>query len=107
MKFMTQYFRLFLAAMFLPMVSFAEAAGEAATTGHSPWIGPGVGFAMGLAVLGAALGQGKIAAAFMEGASRNPSSAAVTRTMLILSLIFVETLVLFAVLICLMMVGKI
>ena len=99
MKFMTQYFRLLLAAMLLPMISFAEGAGEAA--GHGPThIGLGVGIAMGLAVLGAGLGQGKIASAFMEGASRNPSSVAVTRTMLILSLIFVETLVLFAVLIC-------
>lgn len=106
MKFMTQYFRLFLAGMFLPMISFAEAAGEAAAS-HGTWIAPGAGFAMGLAVLGAALGQGKIAAAFMEGASRNPSSAGVTRTMLILSLIFVETLVLFAFLVAYLLVGKV
>jgi len=105
MKFMTQYFRLFLAAMLLPMVSFAEAAGEAAGGGH-PYVGLGVGIGMGLAVFGAGLGQGKIGAAFMEGTSRNPSSANVTRTMLILSLIFVETLVLFAVLISFILSGK-
>jgi F-type H+-transporting ATPase subunit c len=61
---------------------------------------------MGLAVLGGGLGQGRIAAAFMEGVSRNPSAANVTRTPLILSLVFVETLVLFTVLIALMLVGK-
>ena len=104
MKFMTQYFRLFLAGMLLPMMSFAEAAGEA--TAHGMWNGLGAGIAMGLAVLGAGLGQGRIAASFMEGTSRNPSSAGVTRTMLILSLIFVETLVLFCFLVAYLLVGK-
>jgi F-type H+-transporting ATPase subunit c len=106
MKIVTQYFRLFLAGMILPVVSFAEEAAHAAAGGTSPWIGPGAGLAMGLAVIGAALAQGKIAAAFMEGASRNPSSVNATRTPLILSLIFVETLVLFTLLIALQLVGK-
>jgi len=110
MKFVTQYFRLFLAGLILPVVSFAEAAGEAAHAAGgsaSIYIGPGVGIAMGLAVLGAALGQGRIASAFMEGASRNPTSVNATRTPLILSLIFVETLVLFTVLIAFILSGKI
>ncbi len=106
MKFLSNYFWLVVAGMVLPVLSFAEAAAGTAPAGPSPWIAPGAGIAMGLAVLGGGLGQGRIAAAFMEGVSRNPSAANVTRTPLILSLVFVETLVLFTVLIALMLVGK-
>ena len=60
-----------------------------------------------LAVIAAATAQGRIASAYMEGASRNPGAEKVMKTPLILSLIFVETLVLFTVLIVLMLVGKI
>ena len=59
----------------------------------------GAGFAIGLAVLGGALGQGRAAAAALEGISRNPGAAARIQTPMILGLAFIESLVLFAFLI--------
>ena len=59
----------------------------------------GAGFAIGLAALGGALGQGRAAAAALEGISRNPGAAARIQTPMILGLAFIESLVLFAVLI--------
>lgn len=55
--------------------------------------------AIGLAVLGGATGQGKAAAAFLEGIARNPSANDKMFIPLILSLAFIESLVLFAFLI--------
>ena len=93
-----------MAGWFFPVVSFA-AEGVAGAAG--PWAAPGIGFGIAVAVYGATTAQGKIAAAFMEGTSRNPGAVDVMKTPLILSLIFVETLVLFTVLIAIMLLGKI
>lgn len=53
-----------------------------------------IGFAIA-AGLGA-LGQGKIGAAALEGTARNPSASGKIQTMMILGLAFVESLVIFA-----------
>lgn len=59
--------------------------------------------AVGLSVIGfgvaaglAGLGQGKIGAAALEGTARNPSAAGKIQTMMILGLAFIESLVIFA-----------
>lgn len=100
------YIRLALAGMLLPLVSFAEehAAGTAAP--HAAWVAAAVGFGIALAVIAATTAQGRIASSYMEGASRNPGASDVMRTPLILGLAFVESLVLFAVLIAFMLLGK-
>ena len=105
MRNVTNYCRIVLAGMLLPLISFAEEAGHVAGVAN-PWIAPAVGFGIALAVIAAATAQGRIAASFMDGASRNPGAVNVMKTPLILSLIFVETLVLFTVLIVLMLIGK-
>ncbi len=56
----------------------------------------GAGIAIGLAVLGGGLGQGKAAAAALEGISRNPGAAGRIQTPMILGLALIESLVLFA-----------
>jgi F-type H+-transporting ATPase subunit c len=56
----------------------------------------GAGFAIGLAVLGGALGQGRAAAAALEGISRNPGASARIQTPMILGLALIESLVLIA-----------
>lgn len=101
--------KLLVAALVLPLISFADEAAAVEAVSHavsSQWLPLAIGLGIALAVLGAATAQGKIAASFMEGASRNPSAVDVMKTPLILSLIFVETLVLFTLLIALMLVGK-
>jgi F-type H+-transporting ATPase subunit c len=95
-----------LFALMMPMLALAE-GGAPAASGNGGWIGLGVSFAIAIAALGAALSQGKIAAAFMEGVSRNPGAVDAMRTPLILSLVFVETLVLFTVLIAFSLIRKI
>jgi F-type H+-transporting ATPase subunit c len=65
------------------------------------------GIAIGLAVLGGALGQGRAAAAALEGISRNPGAAARIQTPMILGLALIESLVLFAVAIAFLLQGKV
>jgi len=48
-----------------------------------------------MAVLGGALGQGRAAAAALEGISRNPGAASKIQTPMILGLALIESLVLF------------
>ena len=100
------YLWLAVAGVLFPMISFAE-EGAHAVSGSSWTVPIGIGFAIGLAVLGATMAQGRIAGSFMEGASRNPGAGDVMRTPFILGLAFVESLVLFAVLIAFMLLGKI
>jgi F-type H+-transporting ATPase subunit c len=86
--------KLALIGMFISSASvFAEEGAHAATGGVA---GPfAVGLAMALAVIAAATAQGKIGTAFMDGVSRNPGAQKSMFVPLILSLVFVETLVLF------------
>ena len=57
------------------------------------------GFAMALAVALAALGQGRVASAACEGMARNPSARPGIQLALILGLAFIESLVLFTLMI--------
>src|SRR3982751_156857 len=54
--------------------------------------GLGFGIAAGLG----ALGQGKVGAAAVEGAARNPGAAGTIQTLMIIGLALIESLVLFA-----------
>lgn len=83
------------AMVLLPAVAFAQ---ESASNKFDSfgWLSMGAGLAIGLAVLGGALGQGRAAAAALEGISRNPGAAARIQTPMILGLALIESLVLFA-----------
>jgi F-type H+-transporting ATPase subunit c len=67
----------------------------------------GAGLAIGLAALGGSLGQGRAAAAALEGISRNPGAAPRIQTPMILGLALIESLVLFAFAIAFLLIGKI
>lgn len=87
---------------------FAE-EGHAAVSAaeHGDWSSfLAVGLGMALAVIAAATAQGKIASAFMDGVSRNPGAQKSMFVPLILSLVFVETLVLFTFLVVNTLAGK-
>jgi len=86
-------FVVFLATFLVPMVAFAEDAGANKFSVKS-WAAIGAGIAIGLAALGGALGQGRAAAAALEGISRNPGAAARIQTPMILGLALIESLVL-------------
>jgi F-type H+-transporting ATPase subunit c len=92
--------------------AFAQGAADAAAAGANAndvkmWAAIGASLTMGLAVLGGALGQGRAAAAALEGIARNPGASGKITTPMILGLALIESLVLFALVIALMIIGKI
>ena len=88
--------------------AFAEEAGAAAEGASSGGFGAiGAGLAIGLAALGAALGQGRQGAAALEGIARNPQAAGKIQTPMIIALAFTEALALYGFVIGIMIVGKI
>ncbi|MFH1467949.1 MAG: ATP synthase F0 subunit C [Pseudomonadota bacterium] len=100
----TKLAALMVAAM-LPAVAFAQEHGQAAA--EHPWnYAVGAGIAMGLAILGAGLGQGILAARAMEGMARNPQAGGRIQIAMLLALAFPESLVLFGLVIAYMLVSK-
>jgi F-type H+-transporting ATPase subunit c len=86
-----------LTLLVLAIPAFAQAADNESTVTSYRAIGGalsviGFGIAAGLG----GLGQGKIGAAALEGTARNPSAQGKLQTMMILGLAFVESLVIFA-----------
>lgn len=88
----------FAAAFLVPLAAFAEETGKIGANKYDVkmYAALGAGFAIGLGVLGGALGQGKAAAAALEGISRNPGAAPRIQTPMILGLALMESLVLLA-----------
>ena len=76
------------------MPAFAQQPGEAAHSNVN-WIAIASGFPMALAVALAALGQGRVASAACEALARNPAARPGIQLALILGLAFIESLVLF------------
>lgn len=83
-----------IALMMVAMPAFAQEAPAQAAHGVN-WVAITSGFAMAIAVALAALGQGKVASAACEGMARNPAARAGIQLALILGLAFIESLVLF------------
>ena len=63
--------------------------------------------AIALSTLGPALGQGKTAAAAMEGIARQPEAAKDIRSTLIIAMALMEALTIYGLLIAFMLVSKI
>lgn len=85
----------FLATFLVPLAAFAASDDMGANKfSVKAWAAAGAGIAIGLAALGGALGQGRAAAAALEGISRNPGAAARIQTPMILGLALIESLVL-------------
>jgi F-type H+-transporting ATPase subunit c len=82
-------------AMLLAPLAFAQSGSAPAESNSQGMLFIAAAFGMGIAAFGCGLGQGKIGSAALEGIARNPGAAGSMFTPLILSLAFVETLVLF------------
>ena len=91
-----------------PSVARLALAAEGAPAGS--WVGPfGVlvaGFAMAFAAGLCALGQGKAIAAGLEGIARNPSAQNKIFIPMIVGLALIESLVIYALVIAFILVGK-
>lgn len=81
-----------------------KAAGLASNYGL---IALAAGLGLGLAALGGTLGQGRAAAAALDGIARNPGAAGPIRGSMILGLALIESLVIYALIIGFILVGKI
>ncbi len=88
----------------MPALAQTEAAAPAASSVN--WVAITSGFAMALAVALAALGQSKVASSACEGLARNPAARPGIQLALILGLAFIESLVLFTLVIIFVKVVK-
>ena len=74
-------------------VAFAQ---EGAAAGGDAYASLGAALAIGLAAFGGSLGQGKTAAAALEGIARNPAAQGKIFVPMIIGLALIESLVLYA-----------
>ena len=95
--------------VFFVLVAVAPLAaqgGGAASTARD-WVMPSIitaGFALGIAAGLGALGQGKAIGSAAEAIARNPSTSGEIRGLLILGLVFIESLVIYVLFISIMLV---
>jgi len=102
------YTALALALMALPALAQAGGGGggdNAFTVNASKAIGAGIGF--GIAAGFAGIGQGLVGKGATEGVARNPGAASTVQTIMIIALALIESLVLFALLIAFVVVGRV
>lgn len=88
-------------------LAVAADAGAAPEGTSKAAIALAAGLAIGIAAFGAALAQGRMAAAAMESIGRNPNSAEKIQVPMILGLAFIEALAIYALLIAFFLQGKI
>jgi F-type H+-transporting ATPase subunit c len=62
-----------------------------------------IGFGVPIAVLSGAIGQGKAASAALEGIARQPEAAGKIQTAMIIGLALIESLVIYALLMCVLL----
>lgn len=67
----------------------------------------GAGLAIGLAALGGGIGQGRAAGSGLDGIARNPGAAGQIRGPMILGLALIESLVIYALIIALLLTLKV
>ena len=101
-------FLLFAAVLVLAMPALGQEPAGAAPPVSSgvKWGVIGAAFLLGLAASAGAIGQGRATSAAADGISRNPGAAKDIRGMTLLGLVLIESLVLYALLICFLIFNK-
>jgi len=97
MRKLVMLFLVIAAVSIFAMPAFAQ--GSAAPASGPNWIAITSGFAMAIAAGLAALGQGRVAGSACEALARNPGARQGVQLALILGLAFIESLVLFTLMI--------
>ena len=100
---------LVMVAMFvIGAPAFASTPAEGETVVESPvkWAYLAAGLGAGLATIGGAYGIGKIAAAAMDGTSRQPEAGGMIRVSMIIAAALIEGFTFFAMIICIIMANK-
>jgi F-type H+-transporting ATPase subunit c len=94
-------------ALVLAIPAFAQETGAgAAPAGGVKWGVIGAAFLLGIGAAAGATAQGRATSAASEGISRNPGAAKDIRGMTLLGLVLIESLVLYALLICFLIFNK-
>jgi F-type H+-transporting ATPase subunit c len=99
-------------ALVIVAISSVAFAADGAVTAESAkesakgWIALAAGLGIGIAALGGGIGQGKAAAAALDGIARNPGAADKIRTPMILGLALIESLVIYALVISILLFTK-
>ena len=88
----------FLATLMLASTAFAQDAASNESDVQM-WKAISAGLAISIAAFGGALGQGRAAAAALEGIARNPNASGKLFVPMILGLALIESLVIYALLI--------
>lgn len=99
-----------LVVLCMSALAFAQGEGSAvdvAKASGAGWIGLGAGLGIGLAAFGGALGQGRAAGTALDGIARNPGAYDKLFTPMILGLALIESLVIYALIISILLLGKI
>jgi F-type H+-transporting ATPase subunit c len=98
----------FTVSLVSALPAFAQETGTAVTTAPSGvrWGVIGAAFLLAIAAAAGATAQGRATAAASEGMSRNPGAAKDIRGMTLLGLVLIESLVLYALLICFLIFNK-
>lgn len=95
----------FLGTLFVALPAFAQDG--AAASSNFGWYALAAALAIGLGALGGGLGQGRAASAALEGLARNPSAYNKVFVPFILGMALIESLVIFAFVIAILVFGKI
>lgn len=104
MKHTLTKFAVLITSLLAASAAFAQEAAHAATTAgltDKGMAGFGAGLAIGIAALGGGLGQGKAASAALDGIARNPGAQGKIFIPMILGLVFIESLVIYSLIIAL------
>lgn len=97
---------LFGSVLFASIPALANEAAAAASNSSSMYA-IGAALAIGIAAFAGALAQGKIGASAMEGIARNPEAQKSMFVPMIISLVLIESLVIYALVVAFQLVGKI
>jgi F-type H+-transporting ATPase subunit c len=84
--------------------AFAQGGAMSESAG---WLGIAAALSIGLSAFGGALGQGRAAAAALDGIARNPQASGKIFTPMIVGLALIESLVIYGLLIAFLLQGKI
>jgi F-type H+-transporting ATPase subunit c len=95
---------LLVVGILVPAIAMAQAAPLGDEV--KKFVALAAGLGIGIAAFGGALGQGKAAAAAVEGIARNPGASGKVFTPMILGLALIESLVIYSLLISFLLVFK-
>ena len=81
--------------LLVPFIAYGAEGAEAAMSGGGELKALAAALAIGMGALGGALGQGRLAAAAMEGIARNPQAGKTMFVPFIIGLALIESLVIY------------